>query len=180
MLDKGFPATKVDEVCQAAGVTKGSFYHHFESKDALALALIDHYFDRLAQAFAGRAWLAYESPTDRVYAFLDEVIRVMRGPLLKHGCLLGSFALDLSTTHPEIRIEIQRRFDRLTGLLEPELRAALKGPNKRSGLSAPALARQFLAVLQGAIVLGKASGDHARLAEAMRCYKTMVQAVLGT
>ncbi|MCA9304880.1 MAG: TetR/AcrR family transcriptional regulator [Phycisphaerales bacterium] len=178
MLSKGFPATKVDEICKAAGVTKGSFYYHFESKDDLARALIDHYFNRLTKAFEGEPWMAFEDPAERVYALLDAVIGVMKGPLLKHGCLLGSFALDLSETHPDIRRAIDERFAKLVGVIEPHLRAALKKKPKQSGINAKALSSQFLAVLQGAIVLSKASGDHAQLAASMRCYKEMVRAVL--
>lgn len=174
MLSKGFPATKVDEICKAAGVTKGSFYHHFESKDDLAIALIDHYFDRLLSAFEDQSWLDHEDPADRVLAFLDDVIAMMKGPMLKHGCLLGSFALDLSQTHPQIREIIDNRLSTLTCVLEPHFREALKSHRNKAGLNAKMLSRQFMAVLQGGIVLSKASDDHERIAESMQCFKQLV------
>ena len=178
ILSKGFPATRVDEICAAAQVTKGSFYHHFESKDDLAAALIEHYFNRLTTTLCAGAWQAKEDPVERVAAFLDHTIKVLKGPLLRQGCLLGSFALDLSQTHPEIRTEIERRFDQLVEVLEPTLRTALKQQGVRGGASAGALARQFVSVLQGAIVLAKAYDDHDKLTEGMKCYRTMLRAVL--
>ena len=38
---KGFNAASVDDICSEAGISKGAFYHHFESKQALFLALLD-------------------------------------------------------------------------------------------------------------------------------------------
>jgi TetR/AcrR family transcriptional repressor of nem operon len=40
---KGYAATTVDDICHSAGVTKGSFFHHFKSKDELALAAVAHW-----------------------------------------------------------------------------------------------------------------------------------------
>lgn len=179
ILSKGFPATRVDEVCAAAKVTKGSFYHHFKSKDDLAAALIDHYFDHLTQTLCTGAWQDRSDPVERLLGFLDHAIKVLRGPLLRNGCLLGSFALDLSETHPDIRIEIENRFDQLAGVLEPTVRAALKQQGVTGFVSAGALARQFVSVLQGSIVLAKAYDDHAKLTEGMRCYSALLRSVLG-
>ena len=44
--EKGYAATKVDELCAATGLTKGAFFHHFDSKEALALATIEHFGQR--------------------------------------------------------------------------------------------------------------------------------------
>lgn len=179
MLSKGFPATRVDEVCAAAGVTKGSFYHHFASKDELAMRLVDHYFDALVGAVRAGTWSKREDPVERLDAFMDHTIRVMSGPLLRRGCLLGSFALDLSETHPEIREAVESRLRALVDAVEPLIRDAMRARGVEGGPSAGALARQFVAVVQGAIVMAKAYADHRRLGEALRCYRAMLAGVIG-
>lgn len=174
ILSKGFPATRVDEICKAAGATKGSFYHHFESKDALAHVLIDRYFAGVVEAACPPGAPEGEG-LEPFEAFMENFIRVSKGPLLRNGCLLGSFALDLSETHPEIREKIDRRLVELTDVVEKLIRAA----GTRSGATRPkALARQFVSVLQGSIVMAKAAGDHGRVAEAMRCYRDLVLSTL--
>lgn len=178
MLSKGYPATKVDEVCEAAGVTKGSFYHHFGSKDDLALALIDHYFGAIAGALGAGRWASVEDPRRKLLAFLDHAIRASQDGMFKRGCLLGSFALDLSETHPEIRRELDDRFARLLEVVEPVLRDALRAAG-RAKPKPGALAKQFMSVLQGSIVLAKAGGDHSEVASGLRCYREMVAALIA-
>lgn len=178
MLAKGYPATRVDEICAEAGVTKGSFYHHFASKEELADVLIDRYFASVAQAFTPERGAQVE-PTARLLEFLDNAVKVTRGDLLKQGCLLGSFSLDLSETHPDMRAKLDSRFAALAKGVEPLIRQALKQRDPSLSVSAPALARQFVAVLQGGIVLAKAAGDHGRLTEAVRCYRETLKALLA-
>lgn len=48
----GFDATGVAEICRAAGVTKGAFYHHFPSKQAVFLELLEHWLSDLDAQFA--------------------------------------------------------------------------------------------------------------------------------
>lgn len=179
ILSKGFPATRVDEICEAARVTKGSFYHHFASKDDLASVLIDHYFAGLTHALCSGSWQAMDDPVKRLLAFFDHTMKVVQGPLLRKGCLLGSFALDLSETHPSIRVAIEDRFNQLVKVLEPTIQKAVKQQGVRGSVSAGAMARQFVSVLQGSIVLAKAYRDHGKVAEGVRCYKTMFVALLG-
>ena len=178
MLAKGFTATTVDEVCADAGVTKGSFYHHFGSKDELAEVLVEHYFQSVVEAFGSKE-PAGETARERLFAYLNHGIQVAKGPLFRRGCLLGSFALNLAETHPDMRAKLEQRFADLAKGVEPLLRAAIQEDPRSLPVTAPALARQFVAVLQGGIVLAKAADDHRKLAESLRCYSATLQALLG-
>ena len=177
VLSKGFPAMRVDEICRDAGVTKGCFYHHFASKDDLARLLADHHFEELVRQLTLGEWGEVVDPVDRLQAFLTHAEDVVQGDLLRDGCILGSFALDLSETHPELRCEIESKFEALVSTLRPMISGAME--SRGAAGDAGQLARQFVSVLQGAIVLAKAYADHEKVREGVRCYGVMLEAVLG-
>src|SRR5882757_2899582 len=90
ILTKGFPATTVDEVCERAGVTKGSFYHHFQSKEDLGVAALRAYYDDVRVAFTGGGWAEIEDPWLRLRQFLRQAADVLTGPVMANGCMLGT------------------------------------------------------------------------------------------
>ena len=51
---KGYNATTLDDICAAAGVTKGSFFHHFSGKEDLALSAVKHWNDMTSGLFASK------------------------------------------------------------------------------------------------------------------------------
>lgn len=158
-LAKGLPATSVEEVCERAGVTKGSFYHHFSSKEDLGVAALQAYYDDVATALRGGEWAAVADPHDRLGAFVAHAVEVCSGPLMANGCLLGNFSLDIAESSPEIR--------RLISTMFLDLREVVAGliaeAAAQQGIEVDArdLGDQFLAVLEGSNVLAKAHADRA-------------------
>jgi TetR/AcrR family transcriptional repressor of nem operon len=156
-LAKGFPAATVDEICELAGVTKGSFYHHFKGKDDLGLAALEAYFDDVAAAFGGGDWAQEPEPVPRLRAFMAHAAEVPAGPVLVYGCLIGSMTLDMAESSPELRQRLSAMFgdlrDMVAGLVAD---AAL---DRGREIDAAAFGDQFLAVVEGTIVLAKAHRD---------------------
>jgi TetR/AcrR family transcriptional regulator, transcriptional repressor for nem operon len=71
VLQKGYHATSVDELCAAAGVTKGAFFHHFRSKEDLAVAAAEHWSMTTGGLFAEAPYHRFDDPLDRVMGYLD-------------------------------------------------------------------------------------------------------------
>ncbi len=182
VLAKGLAGTRVDEICLAAGVTKGSFYHHFESKEQIAAALVEDFFALMAEALSQGGWADRADPVQRVLGFLDRSVVVAQGPLLRQGCILGSLSGEIAAIDPELRKTIARKFHVVIAMIAPHVEAALIGRGRAKSLArleADRLARQFMAVLEGAILLGKAIESKDELANALACLRSMVAAMLG-
>src|SRR6185437_9953991 len=69
--ERGYAATAVDDLCGMAGVTKGAFFHHFKSKDSLAVAAADYWIERSAALFEAAPYHAHSDPLDRVLGYLE-------------------------------------------------------------------------------------------------------------
>lgn len=156
LLAKGFEATRVDEICARAGVAKGGFFHHFKSKEDLAIAAAAHFAERADQMFAAAAYHDEAAPKDRLLAYVDLRKAMMRGGLADFTCLFGMMAQETYTTHPQISAACGRHIADHAQTLVPDIEAAGGATDE-----AASLALFMQAVVQGAFVLSKAKGDAA-------------------
>lgn len=176
ILSKGFPATTVDEVCARAGVTKGSFYHHFQSKEDLCVAALRAYHADVVAAFRGGDWAAIEDPYLRLREFLRGCPEVLTGPVMVDGCVLGTLSLDLAESSPAIRELLSRMFAELRDLVGDLIAEAA---NRRGiAVDAERLGDQFLALVEGSIILAKARDDQAVRRQSMEFFSEHVTVLL--
>ena len=111
---RGYSALGVAEICQAAGVPKGSFYYFFASKEALALAVLDEQW-RVQRADWERALGGNADPLERLRRLFEETEAGLRagqqscGTVL--GCMFGNLTLELSTQTASIRERLREIFE---------------------------------------------------------------------
>lgn len=175
MLAKGFPATTLDEICETADVTKGSFFHYFADKEDLGKAVLEHFMTSRFQAMQAAPFWRKSDPLERVYGYVDLVIKMSKDPAMIEGCLLGSFAQDLSNTHPAIRALCERYFEQWALALKQELDGAKKKYAPKATFNTQSLAEHFIAVFEGALILVKAKRDRQLLKNQLRHYKRYLQ-----
>ncbi|WP_457583603.1 TetR/AcrR family transcriptional regulator [Ensifer canadensis] len=156
---KGFAATSVDDLCRAADVTKGAFFHHFGSKDALGVAAADYWAQTTTDFFAAAPYHAPPDPLARVLAYVAFRKAIILGEIAEFTCLVGTLAQEVYASAPDIRDACARSIFGHTATLEADIEAARRDRDIVGDWSAESLARHTQAVIQGGFVLAKAGND---------------------
>src|SRR6266566_7616544 len=154
---KGYSATRIEDICEAAGLTKGSFFHHFKGKEELALAAAEHWGAMTGGVFVSAPYQALSNPVDRLLGYVDFRKALLQGELPEFTCLVGTMVQEVYATYPPIRDACEKSISDHAATLESDIAAAMR----ESGIddakwSARSLALYTQAVIQGAFVLAKA------------------------
>lgn len=176
MLEKGFVATTVDEICEAAKVTKGSFFHYFKSKEDLAKELVERFAETMGKAFNEKACCAGDDPLDRIYSYIDCAIEISQNSEAK-GCLVGTFSQELSESHPEMRKICGNLFTHMIEHFKKDIAEAKAQYIPKSPVRAEELAETFIALTQGAMILAKATDDRSVMERTLRHYRNYLKSI---
>lgn len=155
---KGYSATTVDELCAAAGVTKGAFFHHFKSKDALGVAAAEHWSETTGAMFAKAPYHDHSDPLDRILGYVAFRKELLQGGVPEFTCLVGTMVQETYETAPAIREACDRSISGHAATLEADIEAAMRERDMRPDWTPRSLALHTQAVLQGSFILAKAKG----------------------
>jgi TetR/AcrR family transcriptional regulator, transcriptional repressor for nem operon len=156
--EKGYSATTVDDICGAAGVTKGAFFHHFRSKEELGVAAAAHFAEMAEQLFGAAPYHELADPLDRLLGYIDFRAAILTGPIAQFTCLLGTMVQEAYDTHPAIRDACETHIVQHAGRLAEDISAAKARYAPDAPWSAESLGLYTQAVLQGSFILAKAKG----------------------
>jgi TetR/AcrR family transcriptional regulator, transcriptional repressor for nem operon len=183
ILEQGFAATSVDRIIRRAGVTKGTFFYHFDTKQALAHALVERFSrldlglleDKLAAVEA-----AHEDPLEQLLAFVDAFIadaEALTEP--EPGCLFASYCYEAGLFDADTLDVIERTYLRWRERLGEKLGAVAKRHPPREPVSLRGLADMMTVVLEGAFVVSKTLGERGTVAEHLGHYRRYLTLLFG-
>jgi len=164
---KGFNATSVQDITDAAGAPKGSFYNHFASKEALAAEAVRRYREK------GRERLTILQdprlkPLRRLRKYFEGLNDAAVKGRFSAGCLLGNFGTELSAQSPLVREQVAEGFARWCDAIALVISQAQKEGAISRTLSPKELAEFVVHAWEGAMVRAKVEKDRAPLDQFLR------------
>ena len=161
----GYSALGVAEICRTAGVPKGSFYYFFDSKESLALAVIDEHWAGQKRTWA-TALSGDAQPLLRLRQVFEETEAGLRAAQQScgtvSGCLFGNLTLEMSNQTEAIRTRLQEIFDAQVQMIDSVITEALEWQEVEVADTREA-ARAVVAQLEGQVLFAKLYNSTHRL-----------------
>jgi TetR/AcrR family transcriptional repressor of nem operon len=178
MYERGYEAVGVQELCERAGVKKGSFYHWFPSKAALAVAMLDASWMRTRAHIFDPAFGPAIAPLDRfdrlgeLLVAHHERVRDQQGAVL--GCRFGNFAAELSTRDTTVQARLADVFADMRELFKDAISDAMQ-TGEIPPVDAWEASAAVLAHMEGLLLVAKAGNEPGLVAR----FGADVRALLG-
>jgi TetR/AcrR family transcriptional repressor of nem operon len=154
---KGYSAARIEDICDVARLTKGSFFHHFESKEALALDAADYWIESTGVLFASAPYRDHADPLDRLLAYVDFRKALLTGELPDVTCLAGTMVQEVYDTHPALREACNRSITGHAATLVHDIEDTMRLRDMHPDWTAESLSLYTQAIIQGAFILAKAT-----------------------
>lgn len=164
---KGYSATTVDDLCAAAGVTKGAFFHHFKTKEELGVAAARHWSAVTSELFAQAPYHKLSDPLDRVLGYIDFRRTILQGEVAEYTCLVGTMVQETFDSNPAIREACGDTIFAHARIVENDIAEAKQMHAPDSPWSAESLSLHIQSVLQGSFILAKARYDSSVASESI-------------
>ena len=160
MLRSGYAGTGLTELLRASGVPKGSFYNHFESKEAFGVELVQHYYAWHDGLLASLLAETNRSPLERLRAYFERLLqRAVDASPDARGCLMGMLALEMAGSSEPLRATVSDAFRRWQARIAELLRQAQVAGELAPEQDPQPLAAMFVEGWEGALMRARASRD---------------------
>ncbi|VAV84012.1 hypothetical protein MNBD_DELTA01-470 [hydrothermal vent metagenome] len=160
--EQNYSSVSVDKICKGAGVNKGSFYHFFTSKEALAIEAVDHNWQAAKERLFGPAFKKDVPPLERFNRFFKGFYRVQSEMKEKCGCVagcpFGNLGSEVGLEDTALRKKVQEIFAELRGFYEEALCDALEQGFVKD-IDPPVVAKTLGAFSSGLLLQAKVFDD---------------------
>jgi TetR/AcrR family transcriptional repressor of nem operon len=176
-VEKGYAATSVDEICAAAGATKGAFFHHFSNKEEIGLESIDRYAGARFTAMkeGSETWPA--DPVERLYVLIDRLEEIAATRIGSRGCLLAIMAMELGIVNERFRLKCAEYLSSWAAYFNETCEAAFRARGARA--SGAEIAAYFVTLFEGSVVMARAHNDATVYARNFALFRRHVEMMLN-
>lgn len=157
--NKGYTATTVDDLCNEANVTKGTFFHYFKNKEIFGVEAARHWSKVTASLFENADYHRFSDPLERLLGYVKFRKEILQGKTSEFTCLVGTMVQEIYSSYPEINKACFQSIFNHAETLESDISEAKKLYSPKAKWTPKSLALYTQAVIQGSFILAKSSGE---------------------
>jgi len=170
---KGICDTSIKDIQEATGLTKGSLYFHFQSKDELIIEALktagNEFIEFIITSLSGK------TPGRALDNFLKRVLKKHKDTGFVGGCIFGNTALEMSDKHSEVVKVLKDIFQKWKNILTKTISEAQKNSEIRTDLSPSELATIVIQLIEGGIMLSRLEKSQTPLALSIKAIRTLLE-----
>lgn len=179
MLSRGFAGTSVDDILEAAGISRGTFFYHFATKDEMARTLVRRYAEedaKLAEEFMAKAEGLSRDPVQQVLIFMGLYIQ-----MFEHlgenppGCLFATYSYEAGLFDDETHQIIDTAFRHWRECLGSKLDEAIAARPPRMPVDSADLADFAYGIFEGAMIMGRVLKENQTMVRALKNYRSYLE-----
>lgn len=171
---KGFAGTSMNDIVEATGLTKGSIYGNFESKDEVALAAFDYNYGMVSSMIKTKM-AGKPHNIDKLKVYLSVFSDFVNLPMLHGGCPVLNTAIESDDTHGQLRAKAVGAIENWYAAIEKVITNGIDTGQIKQGTNAKDFAGAFIALIEGGIMLAKVTGKMHGLKAAVKQGEKMIQ-----
>lgn len=181
VLERGFAATSIDNIQEAAGISRGTFFYHFPSKDDVSREILKRHADSdrdITEDFMRRAEQLVDDPARQLLVMIglyEDVFRTLETQY--PGCLFASYAYEAGLFDPETATLVADSIDHWREVVGNKASEAAEAHPPAHELDPVAVADHIYSVMQGAFILGKMEHSNVLIANQLRMLKDNLKLV---
>jgi len=170
---KGYAATSIPDITSARGLTKGSFYGNFNSKEEIELAAFD-YNIKLMNITLRNEIVKRDNAIDKLLVFEEFYFDGMKYHRLPAGCAILNTAVEADDTHPKLNERVIAALENWRKSLISIIEKGKKYGQIKPEIDAEEYAILFIAMIEGGVMLGKTYKSLEPMHKVMRHYRRIV------
>lgn len=163
MHQNGYNATGLSDILKAADVPKGSFYHHFESKEDFAAAALERYTSHEGEHAIAILRDLRTPPLQRLKRYFSDLVKAHGQKARISGCMMGRFSLEMAAESPRLRKQISTTFVLWQHKIAAAIQEAVERKELPANTDAELLAGFLLNSWEGALLRSQAEKSNAPL-----------------
>lgn len=159
---KGFSGTSITDMMEATGLTKGSIYGNFASKDEVALAVFDYNFQTVSNYIKTRVEAKLTS-IEKLLVYVETYRNFQKLPFLAAGCPILNTGTESDDTHPLLRERVINALTSWKTTIERHIKTGIERKEMKPSINIPEFSLVFISLVEGGVFQTKVTGKMAPL-----------------